>query len=99
MSGSTHRHRRHSRLRRLRRRLRFTRLQVIVAFVMLLAAAGGSAAVVLLLHGPAPLPSYSAVAPPLALGPNGLKPVQERAQTVPLTVRLIIPSVKIDLPV
>jgi LPXTG-site transpeptidase (sortase) family protein len=95
---AAHRHHRHSLLRRIRRRLRFTRLQIAIVGLMVVAAAGGATSLVLLLRGPAPAPSYTAVAPPLELGPDGLKPVKE-ASTVPLTVRLIMPSIHIDIAV
>ena len=92
------------RLRRLTRPVRRigrgSKLRIAIVVAMVLAAAGGSAALVLLLSGPRAELDAAPAAPPLALGPSGLRPARSvTAPATPLTVRLIAPAGGIDISV
>lgn len=82
--------------RPFRRAARVSKLRAAIVVAMVLAAAGGAAAVVLLLSGPRPEAPAAPSSPPLALGPEGLRPVKQ-SPSIPLTVRLIIPAGGIDI--
>ena len=87
------------RLTRPARRLKeLSRAQRFVVLMMLLATIGATTAAVLLLRGSASPPAYRA-SPPLALGSHGLAVASPSDTSTPLTVRLIIPSGGIDIPV
>lgn len=93
-----------SRLRRLtrpvRRIRRASKLRIAIVVAMVLAAAGGAAALVLILSGPRAGVEAAPAAPPLALGPAGLRPARSvAAPATPLTVRLIAPAGGIDISV
>jgi LPXTG-site transpeptidase (sortase) family protein len=78
-----------------------SRLQLVVVVGMVMAVIGGATALTLVLRGPAPAPSYTATAPPLALGATGpsTPSAAAGAPVTPTTVRLIIPAGGIDLQV
>lgn len=86
--------------RPVRRLGRVSKLKIAIVVAMVLAAAGGAAALVLLLNGGHAVQATAPSAPPLALGPQGLRrlPALPNAGP-PLTTRLIIPNAKIDIPV
>ena len=93
-----------SRMRRLTRPLhrirRASKLRIAIVLAMVCAAAGGAAALVLILNGPRAEVESAPVAPPLALGPAGLRPARSViAATTPLTTRLIAPAGAIDIAV
>ncbi|MBV8529067.1 MAG: sortase [Candidatus Dormibacteraeota bacterium] len=86
--------------RPVRRLGRVSKLRIAIVVAMVLAAAGGAAALVLILSGPREEAPATAAAPPLALGPAGLRPARSvTAATVPLTTRLIAPAGGIDISV
>ena len=89
------------RLTRPVRRMRHaSKPRIAIVALMVLAAAGGAAALVLILSGPRAEVEAAPAAPPLALGPAGLRPTRSvTAASTPLTVRLIAPSGGIDISV
>ena len=86
--------------RPLRRLRRASKLRIAIVVAMVLAAAGGAGALVLILSGPHAEVEAAPAAPPLALGPAGLRPARSvTAPATPLTVRLIAPAGGIDISV
>lgn len=86
--------------RPVRRLGRVSKLRIAIVIAMVLAAAGGAAALVLILSGPREEAPATAAAPPLALGPSGLRPARSvTSPMVPLTTRLIAPAGGIDISV
>ena len=86
--------------RPIRRIRRASKLRIAIVVAMVLAAAGGAAALVVILSGPHAEVESTPVAPPLALGPAGLRPARSvTAAATPFTVRLIAPAGGIDISV
>ena len=88
-------------LRRLTRPVRrASKVRIAIVVAMVLATAGGATALVLMLNGPRAEVEASPAAPPLALGPAGLRPARSVTPTsVPLTTRLLAPAGGIDIQV